>query len=68
MTCDVLVIGGGVSGLAAAYELVQRGHDVRVVERQVNFGGNAVSSRFDSMMAQSPGSGTISRSRTFRRS
>lgn len=52
MICDVLVIGGGVSGLAAAYELLQRGHDVRVVERQVNVGGNAISSRFDGFLME----------------
>ncbi len=52
MTCDVLVVGGGVSGLAAAYELMHRGHDVRVVERQVNVGGNAVSSRFKGFLME----------------
>ncbi len=52
MTCDVLVVGAGVSGLAAAYGLVQRGHDVLVVERQVHIGGNAVSSRFDGFLME----------------
>ncbi len=45
MMFDVAVIGGGVSGLAMAYELMQRGHRVVVVERQVRAGGNAVSER-----------------------
>jgi len=33
-TCDVLVIGGGPSGSAAAYWLASAGHDVVMVERK----------------------------------
>ncbi|MHA1601347.1 MAG: protoporphyrinogen oxidase [Alphaproteobacteria bacterium] len=40
---DVAVIGGGVSGLAAAYDLACRGHKVTVLERQAHAGGNAFS-------------------------
>jgi len=40
MTRDVVVIGAGVSGLSAAYDLVRRGRDVVVLERQVVIGGN----------------------------
>ena len=29
---DVIVVGAGLAGLVAAYELVRAGHDVRVVE------------------------------------
>ena len=36
---DVVVIGGGVSGLAAAHELSCAGHEVVVLERQVRVGG-----------------------------
>lgn len=43
MSVDVAIIGGGVSGLAAAYDLRRRGHRVAVLERQVGPGGNAVS-------------------------
>ena len=45
MTVDVAIIGGGVSGLATAHDLKQRGHDVAVLERQSHTGGNAVSER-----------------------
>ena len=40
---DVAVIGGGISGLTAAYELKRQGYDVKVLERQVRSGGNAIS-------------------------
>ena len=46
MMRDVLVIGGGISGLTAAYDLMRRGLDVAVLERQVVTGGKALSSRF----------------------
>ncbi|MGE0853674.1 MAG: protoporphyrinogen oxidase [Hyphomicrobiaceae bacterium] len=46
MIADVAVIGGGIAGLAAAFELERRGHDVVVLERQVRVGGKAVSERF----------------------
>lgn len=45
MTADVAIIGGGVSGLATAHDLKQRGHRVVVLERQTHTGGNAVSER-----------------------
>jgi D-amino-acid dehydrogenase len=35
---DVLVVGGGVIGLSAAYYLVRAGHSVRVVERDPGYG------------------------------
>jgi oxygen-dependent protoporphyrinogen oxidase len=43
MTVDVAVVGGGVSGLAAAYDLACRGHRVTVLERQTHTGGSAFS-------------------------
>lgn len=49
---DVIVIGGGVSGLTAAHELVQGGLDVAVLERQVVAGGNAISERFDGFLME----------------
>ena len=38
---DVIVVGAGLSGLVAAYELVRAGHDVRVVEASNKIGGRA---------------------------
>ena len=52
MSVDVAVIGGGVSGLAAAYELRRRGHQVVVLERQVRAGGNAVSERVSGFLME----------------
>jgi 15-cis-phytoene desaturase len=37
----VIVLGGGVGGLSAAHELVERGFQVRVFERKARFGGKA---------------------------
>ena len=40
-SCDVAIVGGGLAGLSAAIELVQRGHAVRVLEaREVGFGAS----------------------------
>jgi monoamine oxidase len=36
---SVIVVGAGLAGLAAAYELVQLGHDVTVLEAQTRPGG-----------------------------
>jgi uncharacterized protein with NAD-binding domain and iron-sulfur cluster len=47
----VAVLGGGVGGLSAAHELVERGFDVTVYERGDTFGGKARSMPV-------PGSGT----------
>jgi uncharacterized protein with NAD-binding domain and iron-sulfur cluster len=48
---SVAVLGGGVGGLSAAHELIQRGFDVTVYERGDTFGGKARSMPV-------PGSGT----------
>ena len=52
MTVDVAVIGGGVSGLATAHDLVRRGRSVAVLERQVRPGGNAMSERIGGFLME----------------
>lgn len=37
----IAVLGGGVAGLTAAHELVERGFDVEVIEARPSFGGKA---------------------------
>ncbi len=49
---DAAIIGGGVSGLTAAYELRRQGYQVVVLERQVRTGGNAVSQRIDGFLME----------------
>lgn len=41
MAPSVIVIGGGIGGLTAAHELVERGFDVRVYEARGAWGGKA---------------------------
>ena len=42
----VIIIGGGVAGLTAAHELVERDFEVHVFERRSILGGKAASTRF----------------------
>ena len=44
---DVAIVGAGIAGLAAAYELVQRGLRVRVLESAERAGGVIKTDRFD---------------------
>jgi oxygen-dependent protoporphyrinogen oxidase len=64
MSVDVAVVGAGISGLAAAYELQQRGLSVRVLEASERAGGVIATERFDgwvidrgpdSLLVQKPG-------------
>ena len=41
----VIIIGGGVAGLTAAHELIERDFEVHVFERRSVYGGKAASSR-----------------------
>src|ERR1700722_15599922 len=41
MSCKVAILGGGVGGLSAAHELIERGFAVSVFERTSVFGGKA---------------------------
>lgn len=52
MTFDAVIIGGGVSGLATAYHLKAQGLNVKVLERQVRTGGNAVSERIGGFLME----------------
>jgi len=52
MNIDVAVIGGGISGLALAYDLKRYGRRVVVLERQVHAGGNAVSERIGGFLME----------------
>ena len=47
MSVDVAVVGGGISGLAAAYELQRRGITTRLFEASDRLGGVIRSDRFD---------------------
>ena len=49
---DTIVIGGGVSGLTLAHELMIKGRDVVLLERQVAVGGNAVSERISGYLME----------------
>ncbi len=51
-TVDVLVIGGGITGLAVAHGLARRGRDVRLVEASDRFGGVIVSERVGEFLAE----------------
>jgi oxygen-dependent protoporphyrinogen oxidase len=62
-TVDVAIIGGGIAGLAAAYELQIRGVSVRILEAAARPGGVITTERFDgwvidggpdSMLVQKP--------------
>lgn len=39
--CDVLVVGSGYAGLAAAYEAAKAGAQVRVIDKRAFMGGNS---------------------------
>jgi uncharacterized protein with NAD-binding domain and iron-sulfur cluster len=41
----VIIIGGGVGGLTAAHELIERGFEVHLYERRTFYGGKAASQR-----------------------
>ena len=40
---DIIVLGAGPAGLAAALELAESGQQVTLIERQAHVGGNATS-------------------------
>lgn len=54
------VIGGGISGLAAAYRLRQAGHDVMVMEAGDNVGGKVHSEQVDGFVVEHGPNGYLS--------
>lgn len=48
--CEVMVIGAGISGLTAAYKLVQRGVEVEVIEATLRAGGVIGTERRDGLL------------------
>ena len=52
MTYDAIIIGGGVSGLATGYHLKAQGLNIKIIERQVRTGGNAVSQRIGGFLME----------------
>ena len=42
-TPDVIIVGGGIGGLRAAFALTRKGLKVRVLERSAEFGASTAS-------------------------
>jgi len=67
---DVAIVGGGIAGLAAAFDLQNRGLTVRVLEASARVGGVIATERFDdwvidggpdSLLVQKPAAVTLCR-------
>ena len=54
---DVIVIGGGITGLAAAYELTRRGCQPLVLEAAPRAGGLILTERADGFTIEAGGKG-----------
>lgn len=52
MSIDIAIVGGGVSGLATAWELQNQGYSTVVLERQVRTGGNIYSDNISGFMME----------------
>ena len=59
MTVDAAIIGGGISGLACAWDLKRRGRRVVVLERQADPGGSACSERLGGGFLMEHGPSTV---------
>lgn len=49
---DILIVGGGITGLAAAWEASSRGHRVRVVEASAQLGGKVRTEACDGLLIE----------------
>ena len=56
---EVLVVGGGVAGLAAAHEARRRGFEVRVLEAEARAGGVVHSERMDGFLCEEAANGFL---------
>jgi len=48
----VAVIGGGISGLSAAYYLMKKGYNLSIFEKENRFGGTIVTERMDEFLIE----------------
>jgi protoporphyrinogen oxidase len=44
MKYDIIIFGGGISGLTICHELVKQGFTILIIEKDADFGGMARSS------------------------
>ena len=51
---DVAIVGSGIAGLAAAFDLLSRGLTVRVLEASSRSGGVIATERFDTRPSSAP--------------
>jgi protoporphyrinogen/coproporphyrinogen III oxidase len=59
LAADVIVIGGGISGLTTAWRLQNAGHDVRLVEAAPRPGGTIGSTRHDGCLLETGPNSTL---------
>ena len=41
MTKEIIILGGGISGLSSAYNLIDKGFNVTIIEKNNNYGGQS---------------------------
>ena len=50
MNTDIVIIGGGISGLHTAYQLQKRGIDFILIEARDRLGGRILSNNYESFI------------------